>query len=91
MKYYIVKETSVATSAMAVPNVVYNPGDIVTGYTGKGDKILSINEEPNECMIRWYGYKRRQDAMRNWTYNNSENNKYWNSTVEIVECDITDR
>lgn len=79
MKYYIVKETDVAKCG----NPNYKPGEVCTVYVGKKDVVLSVGREPHECIIRGFGYKRRQDAAKNWTFNHPGD---WDA--EIIEYDI---
>lgn len=89
MKKYLVKETSIATED--------NPsfaGQTAISWMGKGDTILKhvSPDGKSDCdLLRYtlddYGYDRECDAKRNWTYKNPENDKYWTSTVEIVEVE----
>lgn len=93
MKYYLVKETSVATDQ--------NPsfaGEVAITHYGKdqyllarsGSHAVTMHSEKafNDYQIREHGYTRRCDAVRSWIYKNPENTKYWQSTVEIVEVEI---
>ncbi len=83
MKRYLVKQISVATKEN--PNFA---GKISTSFHGK-DGEFEIGDTHSGHLVREYGYKRRGDAKRNWTYKNPENSKYWKSTVEIVEVEIS--
>ena len=99
MKRYFVKEVSIATASN--PNFA---GAISVGYFGKGDKLVAnadkehpdrywqdkplIFENTSNMVLAEYGYSRKCDAIRNWTYNNPQNTEYWRSTVEIVEVEV---
>ena len=87
MIFYLVKEVSTATAE----NKSF-AGQKHTGIYGKGDKLLAYDGDPwlnrklDSYHIKEYGYTRKCDAVRNWTYKNPENSKYWKSAVEIVAC-----
>lgn len=81
MKRYLVKQVSVATEEN--PNFA---GETHVSFHGNHG-IFDINAY-SEYLVKEYGYKRRCDAKRNWTYKNPENSRFWKSTVEIVEVEI---
>ena len=99
MKRYFVKEVSKATDNN--PNFA---GAISVGYFGKGDTLVAnadiehtdrycedmavVFENISNVMLAEYGYSRKCDACKNWTYNNPENTEYWQSTVEIIEVEV---
>lgn len=90
MKRYLVKETSVATE-----NNKNFRGQTQVNYYGKGDRSIAAIyiQEPSmvsnrNYLVREYGYKRKCDAERNWTYKNPLNSEYWKSTVEIIEIEV---
>ena len=92
MTRYLVKETSTATEQN--PNYA---GDVSIYYFGKAEQMLAREgthiPRDNFNHIEWYiaeyGYSRKCDAKRAYTYRHPENTKFWTSTVEIVEveCD----
>lgn len=85
MKRYVVKETSVGTEEN--PNFA---GEVQVWLHGVGDNLLSAREfnRLSDWFIREFGYARKCDAKRNWSYKNPENDNYWQSTVEIIEIEI---
>lgn len=93
MKKYIVKITSIATE-----NSRNFAGETSIGFYGKDQKLLSLKGDHHDkmnmsfdlsdYMIKEYGYNRKCDAMRSWIFKNPENTKYWQSEVEIIECEI---
>lgn len=90
--YYLIKATAKATDE--------NPsfaGDVHVYYHGKGDEVLCrtgdgeiwpFRRYMNKYLIREYGYTRKCDAVRNFTYNNPQNDKNWTETTEIITCKI---
>ena len=94
MKRYLVVETSKATEQnpnFAGTEVTYTlgVGDYVIGIEGSYCEKSHMERQPIRGWdVMEYGYKRMCDAKRNWTYKNPENNKYWQSTTEIIEVDI---
>ena len=90
---YLVKETSVATKENR--NFA---GQELIGYFGKGDKMLAYFGSHAKAthtemdfdipMIIEYGYKRKCDAARCWTYKNPDRSEFWDSEVEIVEMEV---
>ena len=85
MKRYIIKETSIGTEEN--PNFA---GWEQVSFHGIGDNIL-LARDFNRLYDRFiweFGYTRKCDAKRNWTYKNPENDNYWQSVVEIMEFDI---
>ena len=93
MKRYLVKQISVATEqnpnfAGQVSVSFYGKGDEPIGHTGTHAEAVHDYAEPNHYSIKEYGYSRKRDALRNWTYRHPENTKFWNSTVEIIEVEI---
>ena len=93
MKRYIIKETSVAT-----PENQNFAGQTAIYYIGKGGSWLgkegsyaeaSHSVEPlKDWLLEEYGYSRKCDAARNWSYKNPENTKWWSSTAEILEFEV---
>lgn len=93
MKLYVVRIESVATKDN--PNFA---GQEVTSYFGKRDTMLAAQGSHAEAChyakpltswwVKEYGYKRRCDAERNWSYRNPENTKYWTSTATIEAIEI---
>lgn len=93
MKKYLVKQISVATEqnpnfAGQVSVSFCGKGDERIGHTGTHAEAVHDYAEPNDYSIKEYGYSRKCDALRNWTYRHPENTKFWNSTVEIIEVDV---
>lgn len=93
MKFYLVKETSVATSenrnfAGQIAINYYGVGSISIGCYGTHAEATHAVQELSQYMIEEYGYSRKCDAVRNWVYKNPENSKYWKSSTEIVEIEI---
>ena len=90
MKRYLVKETSTATESN--PNYA---GDVSICYFGKAEHMLARegthlpkdNFNHFHFTLAEYGYSRKCDAKRSYTYKHPENTKFWTSTVEIVEVD----
>ena len=94
MKRYIIKAVSTATAD--------NPsfaGEVHTWWIGKGDKHLGLKvdnaktwHEEFDLLNRWnikdFGYARKCDAVRNYSYRNPENTKFWTTEVEVVEFEI---
>lgn len=93
MKKYIIHSVSRATKDN--PNFA---GDVHETYHGKGDKLIgsygshaerfwAVQEVTNYRLCE-YGYDRLCDAKRNWSYRNPENDKYWQTEVEIKEVEL---
>lgn len=93
MKRYIVKTTTVGIH----PNFA---GEVAINYFGKGEKHLGCEGSHYEMhpqylmhrgldldLVEYYGYSRRELAMRNWSFKNP-NEKYWKGTAEIIEVTI---
>lgn len=53
----------------------------INGYTKRYGKLFASD-------IREYGYTRRQDAKRCYSYTHTDNNGYWTSKAYIVEYDV---
>ena len=89
MKKYIIK--SVCTATAENKNFA---GEVHTYWHGKEDTLLgadagtSLQIKLYDHMIGWYGYSRKCDAERNWSYRNPQNDKNWTTEVEIVEVEI---
>lgn len=93
MKIYLVKETSVATSEnrnFAGQTVInyYGVGNKSIGCYGTHAEATHTVQKLSPYMIKEYGYSRKCDAVRNWSYKNPENSKFWKSSSEIVEIEI---
>lgn len=91
MKKYLVKVAQTATEEnVNFANAVY------THYYGKNDELLKTDDPniwnaPKEFIpyfVEKYGYNRKCDAKRCWSYKNPENSKWWKSTASIVEVEI---
>lgn len=80
MKKYLVKEVSTATSE----NKNF-AGEVHVSWHGKSDEFCYEGERFFRYLLEEYGYTRKVDAKKNWSYRNPENTRYWTSTVEIVE------
>ena len=91
--YYMVKETSIATSAN--PNFA---GETAIAYIGRNEALIAyVGDHPKKtgmykelhaAAIKEYGYTRKCDAVRAYAYKNPENTDFWQSTAEIVEMEI---
>ena len=91
MKRYLVKITETPTELNA-------NGSVHTWYEGIGETMLghsgfnmrSLNEwEPSAFSIVQYGYKREQNAKRNWSIKHTPyHGSLWTITSEIVCYDI---
>jgi hypothetical protein len=87
--YYLIESISTATDR----NQNF-AGETHLYYHGKGDELLfaetgTAYADTNLLTpyhIREYGYKRECDARRNWSYNNPENSKYWQTETRIVRA-----
>lgn len=93
MKRYIVKVSGKATENN--PNFA---GLQYVTYNGKNQKLLGIEgsyaektgtvKKLDAYLVKEYGYSRRCDAVRSWSYKNPENSLYWSATAEIIEIDV---
>jgi hypothetical protein len=93
MKVYLVMVTSIATKE----NTNFKGQESIT-YHGVGDRLIAHYgshavathdvQKLDLYMVEKYGYTRKCDVKRNWSYKNPENSKYWKSIAEIVEIDI---
>ena len=91
MKKYLVKIVSTATAS----NENFK-GRVHTYYHGKentlvaceGDPYIIIGEHLAAYYTKEYGYDRKCDAAKNWSYNHPENTEHWTSTAEIIEVEI---
>lgn len=93
MKRFAVKVTCCATDEN--PNFA---GKKVTYYYGKNNVMLGRHGSYCDlsympiAISKWElerkGYKRLCDAKRNWSYNNLQNDKFWQSGAEIVEFEL---
>lgn len=92
-KRYLVKHVSVATECN--PNFA---GQVLETLHGRGDKILSASGSHAEAVyiksqlwrgdVLEYGYKRECDARKCWSYKNSQNDKFWQTEVSIIEMEV---
>lgn len=93
-RYFLVYVKSKATPEN--PNFA---GKVNKYIYGKGDELLftdstEITDHFNgfnklwASDIREYGYKRRQDAKRCYSYTHPDNNGYWTSRAYVVEYDV---
>ena len=93
-RYFLVYVKAKATPenprfAGEVRKYIYGKGDEllftdskeITAYTARYDKLYASD-------IREYGYKRRQDAKRCYSYKHREENGYWTSKSFVVEYDV---
>lgn len=93
MTVYLVKCHSVATennpkfAGQEVTTLMGKEGHIIE-MTGSHAKAVYTETSFNPYFARWYGYKRVCDAKRSYSYRYPENNKNWQTTVEIVAVDI---
>ena len=92
MKYYLIEEHSVATPENHNFNgqesfALKGKNDYLVSYTGSHPENLFCVKKLWMSDVIEYGYTRKCDAKRNWTYKNPENTKYWKSTVKIVEIE----
>lgn len=93
MTKYIIKSVSKATPE----NENFAGQELIT-YTGKGETTLGrMGSHAEACynafelrdwMIAEYGYSRKCDAVRSWSYKNPENTKWWRTEVEILEVTV---
>ena len=93
-RYFLVLVVATATDsnpsyAGAVRKYVYGKRDEllftdseeITKYKAGYDKLYASD-------IREYGYTRRQDAKRCYSYTHPDNNGYWTSKAYVVEYDV---
>lgn len=90
---YLVNEVSIATEENVnfkgqYSNKFYGKGDKCVAHTGTHAEAVHDLEELNDWNIKEYGYDRMCDAVRNWTYKNPENSKWWKSTVCILKFEV---
>lgn len=83
MKKYLVKEVSTGTAEH--PNYA---GETHVSWNGKDGQFCFDGEFYFPYLLNKYGYTRKADAKKNWTYRHPENTRYWTSTVEIVEFEV---
>ena len=93
-RFFLVLVVSKATDSNpsfsgGVHKYVYGKGDEllftdspeITSYTTGYRKLYASD-------IREYGYTRRQDAKRCYSYTHPDNNEYWTSKSYVVEYDV---
>ena len=89
MKKYIVRIVERATEKNK--NFI---GKVYEYYKGKGNKTIGKygtfwDDYPvTEWQIKEYGYDSISDAKRNWSFNNLENDEWWDSKAEIIEVEV---
>lgn len=92
MKYYLVKVTSTATAEN--PNF---SGEVSITYHGKacvmvkreGTHLPRYNcDYTTPYDLKEYAYKRECDAKRSWDYKHLQNDRYWQSSAEIVAFEV---
>ena len=85
-KRYIIKSVCTAT-----PENDNFSGVVCTYYYGKEDRLIG-SDDPYFGYplygVKLYGYTRLGDAKRNYTFRNSQNDKWWKRevSIETVEC-----
>ena len=85
-KRYIIKSVCTAT-----PENDNFAGVVRTYYNGIGNKLIG-SDDPYFGYplygVKLYGYTRLGDAKRNYTFRNSQNDKWWKREVSIeeIEC-----
>lgn len=93
-RYFLVYVKAEATPdnpnfAGVVNKYVYGKGDELL-YTDSKE-ITAYSAEYNKLYasdIRAYGYTRRQDAKRCYSYTHPDNNGHWSSKAYVVEYDV---
>lgn len=91
MDRYLVKTVSKATAN----NQSYG-GETHTYIHGKDEYLLFADTRDKfvardlitPYFVKEYGYKRKCDAKRAYSYTHPENTEYWRSTAEIVHVQI---
>ncbi len=93
MKRYLVKSVSVATDENR-----NHAGQVLETLHGRGDQCLmargSYAEASHFVRVLWesdvleYGYTRLCDVKRCFSYKYPQNDKFWKTTVEIVELEV---
>lgn len=101
MLKYLLKRTMVATEAntaragvtmityegkknVSCSKVLYLDAD--GNLTDMWGNIVTLPVHP--YFFRVYGYDRKGDVKRNWTYKNPPKDGKWTTTFEVVELDV---
>ena len=93
MTKYLVKVTSRATwdnpSFAGQTQVAFiGKGENICGLCGSHAVATHTERALYEGMIREYGYDRKCDAQRNYSYRHTDREMYWDVNAEIVRFDI---
>ena len=88
--YYLIEDITTATAR----NENF-PGECHLRYIGKENKCLYSDGHKNGWynynfltpgFVREYGYTRKCDAVRNWSYKNPDNSEYWKGETRVVRA-----
>ena len=90
-RFYLVKSVSTATA----DNMSYY-GETHTYIKGKDEYLLFADTKDKfvarylltPYFVRQYGYTRKCDAKRAYSFTHPENTEYWKTTAEIITVEV---
>jgi len=91
-RLYLVKSIKTATAN----NQSYSGNETHTYIYGKDQYLLFADTRDKfvardlliPYFVRKYGYERKCDAKRAYSYTHPENTEYWNTKVEIITVEV---